>query len=1227
MSCASIRACGCQPAESASAPQRSAHLPHREAPKFLETGDTTTTMGEYLAANGFNTAFQHNYLLPMVAAVWSASSDDVLQFPAATLIRFCVNHSLLQLVDRPQWRTVANRSREYVARILAAPGLQGRVHLNTPVNSVKRTTHADGRVSVEVNYSTASEGGVEQCSAEFDAIIFACHPDITLRILGEDASEEEAAALGGMAYSSNTAYVHTDTAHMPARKVTWASWNYMGQGGDGEGAEPCTVTYWLNLLQNLPQHGRYHTPRQAAPTTRSHDDATVLGDAVACNPIAAQHPTFLPDGTTRVLPTDGTAPALRGSSDTDSVTSRASRVEERGGRPLGQPWIDQDVFVTLNPRVPPADGTVLGKVSYAHPQYTTASLAAQSDILRLQGTQSTWYAGAYLGYGFHEDAITSGLRAAHAATGVVPSWWEEGRQAAAKARAEAYAQLEASVARLSPGKGAVSAGDEDILEPSGPKLGAVDTVRLDIEGVNDTLFQAAAEEVGALRSPAASPTLREVLPPDDCCSVATRGLASALGCARRGGGERPIDAIAGAASQASTAVSVDSRRGAKAALPSLKARSVSAGELGDLKSAAALAGGYVDVVLGPRGEDYMALCPAFNRVDPWDPQFDEKIQVAWGGDGRSRDTAGRLHARHFPDAVDSDIPGHKAYVQRQAREHVLRVEAAATGKVAVPGDRPITQYVPPALTAQRQTKLTSEGTLPDTLPGATPVARATSAAGGGYTHMYTAEEGASDTHDRRSGPWAVLTGLCSSRALESLSTIVQYASASASNLAAHTLASPVLALLQSGVRRGCLVMRLPDNTEVLFGDPAARPPLRAHMLVTSWSFFFRVAAEADLGLARSYIAGQWAIDDLAAIFRIVLANRDMDECGRNALEGWADDAPVSTGALNQLKPGDLWTSWIGSTLNFLSFRLFMDNSIAGSRSNISAHYDLSNELFETFLDPETMAYSCGLWDTTKKADGTLALTGTLPQAQERKLDHIIRRAAIKPGDRVLDIGCGWAGMAIRIATTVPDTIVHGISLSKEQLAWGRRRVKALGLEDRITLEHVDYRTFAEHHAGEFDAVVSVEMIEAVGLNYLGEYMASIDRLLAPGGVACIQAITCPESRFEEYSTSTDFINTIIFPGGALPSLAALTEAMAKRTSLTVHSVENFAQHYARTLAAWYRNFNAVLPRVRALGFDDAFIRMWNYYFKYCEAGFAAQSLGLLILVFTRPSNPTLAVET
>jgi cyclopropane fatty-acyl-phospholipid synthase-like methyltransferase len=255
----------------------------------------------------------------------------------------------------------------------------------------------------------------------------------------------------------------------------------------------------------------------------------------------------------------------------------------------------------------------------------------------------------------------------------------------------------------------------------------------------------------------------------------------------------------------------------------------------------------------------------------------------------------------------------------------------------------------------------------------------------------------------------------------------------------------------------------------------------------------------------------------------------------------------------------------------------------------------------------------------------LVFKSTLEEAQLRKLDHLIARANVQKTDRVLDLGFGWGGLSIRLAETVGCRVV-GITLSKEQHDLALERVRARGLDHLITFEIVDYRVFAAAHPGEFDRIISVEMIEAVGANYFGEYMAALDRLLAPQGLIVIQAITMPESRYETYIHTTDFINTIIFPGGCCPSLAAVTGAMMKGTNLLLTSVDQFNVHYGETLRRWRANFNAVLADVvRPLGFDDAFIRTWNYYLCYCEAGFSTQTLGLQVLTFMRPNTQAVIV--
>jgi cyclopropane-fatty-acyl-phospholipid synthase len=226
-------------------------------------------------------------------------------------------------------------------------------------------------------------------------------------------------------------------------------------------------------------------------------------------------------------------------------------------------------------------------------------------------------------------------------------------------------------------------------------------------------------------------------------------------------------------------------------------------------------------------------------------------------------------------------------------------------------------------------------------------------------------------------------------------------------------------------------------------------------------------------------------------------------------------------------------------------------------------------------------------------------------------------------DRVLDLGFGWGGLSIRLAETV-GCRVHGITLSREQHDLALERVRARGLAHLITFEIVDYRDFAAAHPGEFDRIISVEMVEAVGHNYFPAFMGALDRLLAPGGVVVLQAITMPEARYPEYIKTCDFINTIIFPGGCCPSLAALLDAMAKKTGLTLHAHDQFNLHYGETLRRWRANFNAALGAVvRPLGFDAQFIRTWNYYLTYCEAGFSTQTLGLVVLTFVRPNTRTL----
>jgi len=252
----------------------------------------------------------------------------------------------------------------------------------------------------------------------------------------------------------------------------------------------------------------------------------------------------------------------------------------------------------------------------------------------------------------------------------------------------------------------------------------------------------------------------------------------------------------------------------------------------------------------------------------------------------------------------------------------------------------------------------------------------------------------------------------------------------------------------------------------------------------------------------------------------------------------------------------------------------------------------------------------------------LIFKGTLEEAQTRKIDELLSRLEpISKNDTLLDIGFGWGGICIRAAEKY-GCKVYGITLSSEQLQYATEKVKTRGLDHLITFELVDYRVFAKR-GFKFDRIVSCEMIEAVGHQYLGEFFECVELLLHKEGIFVMQAITMPDSRYPVYHKSADFANTIIFPGGCCPSVSALLHAMASKSTLHLENVNNLNLHYAETLRQWRSRFNQALPRILELGFDDTFIRLWNLYLCYCEAGFQSQALNLQMLTFSRPSNPNL----
>lgn len=405
--------------------------------------------------------------------------------------------------------------------------------------------------------------------------------------------------------------------------------------------------------------------------------------------------------------------------------------------------------------------------------------------------------------------------------------------------------------------------------------------------------------------------------------------------------------------------------------------------------------------------------------------------------------------------------------------------------------------------------------------------------------------------------------------------------------------------LARSISKGSLTFVHPDNTETLFGQPevdaihAGRPTARL-FLHDPRSFYARVAAAADIGFAEAFMLRDFSVhnpDQLADIFRVLILNRDHDS----------------------LAASSLLPSRLGAKINALLHSLNR-NSLSGSQRNIKAHYDLSNELFATFLG-DSWTYSCAYFGPHASA-GTV----TLEDAQHAKIDKIIDKARITEDCHVLDIGCGWGELAIR-AVQRTGCRVTGITLSREQLALANKRANAAGVADRVKFELVDYRVLASRHV-RFDRIVSVEMIEAVGHEFLGTFFAAVQKLLAPNGLVVMQAITTPEERYEEYRTTTDFIQKHIFPGGICPSFEALVTAMSRSSALCVEGVENIGPHYAITLKEWRRRFLESEKKgdVAAAGFDDIFVRKWMYYFCYCEAGFATRTLGLLQIVFSQSNN-------
>ncbi len=370
--------------------------------------------------------------------------------------------------------------------------------------------------------------------------------------------------------------------------------------------------------------------------------------------------------------------------------------------------------------------------------------------------------------------------------------------------------------------------------------------------------------------------------------------------------------------------------------------------------------------------------------------------------------------------------------------------------------------------------------------------------------------------------------------------------------------------LLAALKVGTLTVHTPDGA-TLHAVGATHPELHAAMTVHDWSVFPATMRTGDIGFAEGFMAGQWTTPNLPDLLRLVLANRDVVE---KAVYG----------------------SWWGSLLNRLQHALNR-NTRRGSRRNISAHYDLGNAFYMLWLDP-TMNYSSALFD------GDLART--LADAQTAKLRRAIEATGLQPGQRLLEIGCGWGAIA-ESAAAVDGASVVGVTLSTEQLAYAQERLARSGLASQADLRLQDYRDVDD---GPFDAVVSIEMFEAVGREYWDAYFQTVHKQLKPGAKACVQAIVIREDLFERYARSTDFIQRYVFPGGMLPSTPLFVQH-AQAAGLAVVDQFSFGTDYAETLRRWRAAFMTRLEDVRRQGFDDRFIRLWEFYLGYCEAAFDA----------------------
>ena len=383
--------------------------------------------------------------------------------------------------------------------------------------------------------------------------------------------------------------------------------------------------------------------------------------------------------------------------------------------------------------------------------------------------------------------------------------------------------------------------------------------------------------------------------------------------------------------------------------------------------------------------------------------------------------------------------------------------------------------------------------------------------------------------------------------------------------------------LMNHFKIGKLIL-IEKNQQYQFGQSSKGVSLQANIQVHHPRFYTSTVFGGSIGSAEAYMAGLWSTSDLTNVIRLVILNRQMME---KMDKGW---------------------SWLSNPVHNL-YHYFRRNTLKGSKENIVAHYDLGNDFYRLFLD-ETLTYSCGIFEHENS---------TLEAASIAKNDRICRKLQLHPGDHVMEIGGGWGGFSIH-ASKHYGCHVTTTTISDEQYAFAEKHITASGLSHRINLLRKDYR----HLDGKFDKLVSIEMIEAVGHQYLNTFFQICSRLLKADGMMLLQAITIVDQVFDAHKFSVDFTKRYIFPGSCIPSIHAIMNSIARKTDLKLFHLEDITPHYVRTLAEWRKRFFDNIDDVRRLGFSDTFIRMWEYYLCYCEGGFAERYIGDVQMLLTKP---------